>query len=189
MPELRKAADLVVAVTHIGVDEDIKLAAEVPGIDLIVGGHSHTLLPHPIVVPHPLDTTHDSIHGTLIVQDYQWASTLGRLDLVIHHAVGARASIERYNGKLLPITGGLPDDKEVAAVVDKYWKPISEKYGKVVGKAAGDFAEKGADYAEYNLVADAVRDQEAVDFDMENSGGVRASLPKGPITVWRRSAW
>jgi 2',3'-cyclic-nucleotide 2'-phosphodiesterase (5'-nucleotidase family) len=182
VPELRKAADLVVAITHIGVDEDIKLAAEVPGIDLIVGGHSHTLLPRPIVVPHPLDKTPNSIHGTLIVQDFQWAGTLGRLDLIVHHVSGGKATIERYNGKLLPITGGLPDDKDVATVVDKYWKPISAKYGKVVGEAAGDFAEKGQDLAEYNLVADSIRDQTGVDFEMENLGGVRSELAKGPIT-------
>ncbi len=84
VPELRKQADLVVAVTHIGVDEDIKMAATVPGIDLIVGGHSHTLLPEPLLIPHPSETMPNSVHGTMIVQDFQWAGTLGRLDLTLH---------------------------------------------------------------------------------------------------------
>jgi 5'-nucleotidase/UDP-sugar diphosphatase len=182
VPQLRKEADLVIAITHIGVDEDIKLAAEVSGIDVIVGGHSHTLLAHPLLIPHPLDLTPHSVHGTIIVQDFQWAGTLGRLDLIIRHAPGEMPAIEHYSGKLLPVTGTVPEDSATAAVVEKYWKPIAAKYGKKMAEAAGDFAEKGADHAEYNLVADAVRDQTGADFDMENPGGVRCTLPKGPIT-------
>ena len=98
VPELRKQADLVIAVTHIGVDEDIKLAAIVPGIDVIVGGHSHTLLPEPLLVPHPFDVSAHSVRGTVIVQDFQWAGTLGRLDLTLHRDDGrslARRQIQR----------------------------------------------------------------------------------------------
>jgi len=182
VPELKKISDLVVAVTHIGVDEDIKLAAEVPGIDIIVGGHSHTLLPHPVIVPHPLDRSPFSIHGTLIVQDFQWGSSVGRLDLIIHHVAGSRASVERYSGSLLPVTSAQRDDPTVATLIDRYWKPIASKYGRIVGEAAADFAEKGQDLAEYNLVADAVRDQLGVEFEMENPGGVRSMLIHGPIT-------
>ncbi len=181
-PELRKKADLVVAVTHIGVDEDVKLAAEVPDIDVIIGGHSHTLLPHPLFVPHADDHDPHSIHGAIIVQDFQWAGTLGRLDLVIHHDAGAKATVARYNGQLLPITGGLKEDASTAAVIDKFWKPIAVKYGRKVGVAAGDFAEKGQDYANYNLVADAVREQTGAEVELENPGGVRAPLAAGDIT-------
>ena len=67
-------------------------------------------------------------------------------------------------------------------MVAGYWDPIKGKYGEVVGEAGGDFAPKGADHAEYNLVADAIREQMGVDFDIENMGGVRSPLAKGPIT-------
>ena len=49
VPKLCKQADVVVALMHLGVEEDKKLAAAVPGIDIIVGGHSHTALPHGIM--------------------------------------------------------------------------------------------------------------------------------------------
>jgi 2',3'-cyclic-nucleotide 2'-phosphodiesterase (5'-nucleotidase family) len=66
--------------------------------------------------------------------------------------------------------------------VDRYWKPISAKYGRVVGSAAGDFTQKGPDRAEYNLVADAVKEELGLECDLENLAGVRAPLVKGPIT-------
>jgi 2',3'-cyclic-nucleotide 2'-phosphodiesterase (5'-nucleotidase family) len=50
VPRLREEAELVVALTHIGVQRDQVLAAEVPGIDLIVGGHTHADLEAPVVV-------------------------------------------------------------------------------------------------------------------------------------------
>jgi 2',3'-cyclic-nucleotide 2'-phosphodiesterase (5'-nucleotidase family) len=44
VPRLRQEADVVVAVTHLGLPEDLRLASTVEGIDLILGGHSHTVL-------------------------------------------------------------------------------------------------------------------------------------------------
>ena len=182
VPTLRKQADLVIAVTHIGVDEDIKLAAIVPGIDIIVGGHSHTLLPEPLLVPHPSDVSAHSVRGTVVVQDFQWAGTLGRLDLTLHRDADGTWHVAKYKGRLLPVASDTPEDANVSNVVAGYWNPIKGKYGEVVGEAEGDFATKGADHAEYNLVADAIREQMGVDFDIENMGGVRSPLAKGPIT-------
>ncbi len=182
VPELRKQADLVIAVTHIGVQEDLQLAREVPGIDVIVGGHSHTLLPQPLFVSHGPSGDPHSVNGTPIVQDFQWAGTLGRLDLTIHRSTNGHWAVEKYEGKLLPITSSIAEDKKVAAVVSKYWKPIAPRYSKVLAHAAADFTKKGQDNAEYNLVADAVREEIAVEFELENLGGVRAPLIKGPVT-------
>lgn len=182
VPELRKQADLVIAVTHIGVEEDKKMAAEVPGIDVIVGGHSHTLLPQPLLISHPDDGNPDSIHGTVIVQDFQWGGTLGRLDLTLHRNTAGAWAVKAYKGELLPILSLVPEDPKVAEVVNSYWDPIKGKYAEVIAEAEGDFAEKGGDHAEYNLVADAVRERMGVEFDLENMGGVRAPLAKGPIT-------
>ncbi len=182
VPVLRKQADLVVAVTHDGVDEDQQMAREVPGIDVIVGGHSHTLLAQPLFIPSHGSGNPHSVNGTIIVQDFQWAGTLGRLDLLLYRDEQGRWSVERYLGHLIPVTSSVPEDPAVAKVVAGYWQPIAAKYGKVVGTATDDFSEKGVDYAEYNLVADAVREQTGAEFDLENMGGVRAPLTRGPIT-------
>jgi 2',3'-cyclic-nucleotide 2'-phosphodiesterase (5'-nucleotidase family) len=82
----------------------------------------------------------------------------------------------------LPVTGELPSEPMVAALVDKYWKPIAPRYSEVVARAAADFSSRGDDAAPYHLVADAVRESYGVDAGFENSGGVRAPLVAGDIT-------
>ena len=182
VPELRKKADLVVAVTHIGVNEDRQLATAVNGIDVIVGGHSHTYLPNPLFIGAPPSPNPNSVNGTIIVQDFQWGGTLGRLDLNLYRDDRGRWAVRKYSGRLLPITSKIKEDPEVASVVDRYWKPISAKYAAVIGHASADFTVKDNDRAEYNLVADAVREELGLEFDLENLGGVRAPIIKGPIT-------
>ena len=182
VPELKKQADLVIAVTHIGVEEDIELAAAVPEIDVIVGGHSHTLVPKPLLIPHPTDLNPNSVHGTIVVQAHQWGGVLGKLNLTFHKEPNESWTVSKYDGELMPILPSLAEDEHTAAVVAKYWEPIRAKYGEVIGKADADFTEIGDNQAEYNLVADAVREQTGADFDMENQGGVRAPIVRGVIT-------
>ena len=179
VPQLRKEADLVIAVTHLGYEVDRRLARAVPGIDVIVGGHSHTLLERPVFVASTQPRGHS---GTIIVQDFQWAGTLGELDLALTKTPAGRWRIARTFGRLIPVTSSIPEDPEVAKVVGAYWRPIADKYGRIVGTAADDFAETEHDDANYHLVADAVREIAGSEFDLENIGGVRATLAKGPIT-------
>lgn len=180
--EVRSKADFVIALTHIGIDEDMRLALEVPGIDVIVGGHSHTLLPQPIMVPNPTDLRPNSVRGTVIVQAHQWGGSLGRLDLTLRPQTTGAWTVASYAGRLLPITKDIKEDPETVAVVAKYWDPIKAKYGEVLGRAEEDFVQKGEDLAHYNLVADAVREAYKLDFNIENIGGIRAPLVKGNIT-------
>ncbi len=70
VPALRDQADLVIAVTHIGIKADEALAQEVPGIDLIVGGHTHSVLHEPLM-----------IGGTSIVQAGWFAHFLGKVQI------------------------------------------------------------------------------------------------------------
>lgn len=182
VPELRRRADIVVALTHLGIEKDRELASRTSGIDVIVGGHSHTLLIRPEFVAARSAASSDGVGGTVIVQDFQWGGTLGRLDLTLAPASTGGWVVSRYAGKLLPVTSSLPEDRATASVVSTYWKPIAAKYGEVLGTAAGDFAQLGNDAAEYNLMADAIRAEVGTEFHLENTGGVRGSVVKGPIT-------
>ena len=73
----------IIALTHIGYPEDLKLAADVPGIDVIIGGHSHTLLGeftalglHP-AGPYPTEVTGPGGQKVCVGQDWEWAKALG----------------------------------------------------------------------------------------------------------------
>jgi 5'-nucleotidase / UDP-sugar diphosphatase len=178
---LSSQADIIILVSHAGADMDERIAARVPQIDVIVGGHSHSRLPSGAFVWQSEDLLVDDINGTVIVQAHQWGGELGRLDLLFTRDGGGLWHVDRYRARLLPVTADLPPDPAIAALVDRYWKPIAARYEEVIGRAAGDFRSRGGDAAEYNLVADAVREVCGGDFALENEGGVRAPLLQGPI--------
>ena len=178
---LRPAADIVIAISHAGEQLDEKIASGVEGIDVIVGGHSHSRLPIGQFVWRSDELTANGVNGTIVVQAHQWGGELGRLDLLFTRDNGAW-HVDRYRERLIPVTSDIPEDEKVAAIVVRYWKPIAGRYGEIIGQAAADFIERGDDLAPYNLVADAVRETFGTDVELENLGGVRAPLVKGKIT-------
>jgi 5'-nucleotidase / UDP-sugar diphosphatase len=180
--ELAGKADIIIALSHAGENMDEKLAAEVPGIDVIVGGHSHSRLPSGELVWHSDDLLGTSVNGTVIVQAHQWGGEMGRLDLLFAKDAKGRWQVNRYRAQLLPITGDIAEDPAVATLVDQFWKPIASQYGEVIGQAAAEFASRGDDLAEYHLMSDALRETLKADFAMENMGGIRAPLLRGAIT-------
>jgi 2',3'-cyclic-nucleotide 2'-phosphodiesterase (5'-nucleotidase family) len=183
VPELRKQADVVLLLSHLGYEVDRRLAREVPGIDIIVGGHSHTRLSKPDFVPAGEMNSAFQKNGTVIVQAFQWGGELGRLQILLRRDPNTgKWTLMSYRGDLILISPDIPDDPTVKAVVDRYWKPMKRYYGVVIGEAEDDFTHRGDDDAEYNLVADAVREVLGTEADLENMGGVRAPILRGPIT-------
>ncbi len=179
---LRPEADIVIALSHSGEKVDEQIAAAVPEVDVIVGGHSHSRIPGGEIVWHSDELKADEVNGTVVVQAHQWGGELGRLDLLFGKNAHGAWHVERYHAWLIPVTSNIPEDPSVASVVEHYWKPIAARYKEVIGQAMADFVERGDDLTNYNLVADAVRETYKTDFDLENMGGVRAPLAKGPIT-------
>ncbi len=183
VPRLRQQADVVVLLSHLGVEVDERLAREVPGIDVIVGGHSHTRLAKPLFVPRGDLFSAFERNGTVIVQAFQWGGELGKLELILRRDPrSGRWTLMSHRGELVLVTPNIPEDRAVKAVVNRYWRSIKGYYGVVVGEAEDDFTHRGDDDAEYNLVADALREMLGTEADLENMGGVRAPILRGPIT-------
>lgn len=180
--ELKGKADVVVLLSHAGYEVDQRIARQVPGVDVIVGGHSHTRLPYGFVQFFGEELFQDRINGTIIVQAFQWGGELGRLDLLLSKSRQGW-KVTRHRARLLPVEASIPEEPTVKDVVERLWRPIAPKYGQVVGHALADIAPRFDDLAEYNLVADAVRETMGLQFDLENISGVRAPLIKGPITL------
>jgi len=103
VPFLREQenVDLVIALTHIGYEDDKRLAAAVPGIDIIVGGHSHTKLEKP-----------EKVGDTIIVQAGEYAQYLGRLDVTVEGG-----KVTTFAGELLPVGADVADAPAVGAIV------------------------------------------------------------------------
>src|SRR6185436_867731 len=178
VPVLRSQAVVVIAVTHLGVDVDRKLAERVPGIDLIVGGHSHTPLQKPILIHNATPNGYD---GTVIVQAGSRGVYLGRIALYLKGRTPMR-----YAGALLPVR---PIDGEDASVLS-YLKPLADSMSVLVDRAVFETTDaipsRGLRDGETplgNFVADVARDVGHAEVGIVNSGGIRAPIPRGRVTA------
>ncbi|MBI5838337.1 MAG: bifunctional metallophosphatase/5'-nucleotidase [Candidatus Eisenbacteria bacterium] len=175
---LRSAGvDIVVAMSHLGFDEDKVLADSVQGIDLVIGGHSHSFLSK-LTLVHK-EGAANGWGGTGIVQTGSYGINLGRLDVDFD---GATPTAVAY--RLIPVDSAVVEDPEMVAWMQPYKAGVDSAVSIVVGEAAADFsnsAERKGETTLGNLVAEVLRQYTGADVGLQNSGGIRTSLPKGPI--------
>jgi sulfur-oxidizing protein SoxB len=108
--EVRKA-DLVVMLSHNGIATDLKMASRVPGIDVILGGHTHDALPRPIAVGK-----------TLVINSGAHGKFLSRLDLDV------RGGEVKAHYKLIPVLSNhVPEDPEMAALIRRIRAPYETR--------------------------------------------------------------
>ncbi len=175
----------IVALTHIGyddnaaVDNDRTLATEVEGIDVIVGGHTHTKLLPP-----------QQVEDTVIVQANEYDKFLGQLDVTFD----AEGNVTNFEGEHHTVADAAVD-AEAAAILKPYADEIEELKKKEIGVEANVFlngtrGEFGIRASETNLgnfitdgmLAKAKTINENTTIAMQNGGGIRASIDEGPIT-------
>ena len=201
VPELRRKADLVIALVHMGIYESLsrgskRLAHEVSGIDLIVDGHSHTKLDAPIVVTHPLTG-----HKTPIVQAWKWGLILGKVDLFVKNRrvidyrfeaipINLKEMEKKPDGsKVYHFIGEeIPEDTDLLELLEPYVARAESVRTEVIGQAEATFFYDGVREDE-NPLGDLVADSMlwyskylGADFALQNGGGIRADLPEGQLT-------
>ncbi len=178
----RMGINKVIALTHIGWDQDIDLALEVDGIDIIIGGHTHTI---PDVYPYVVDPQGSP---TLIVQAGEHASYLGHLSVDFN---AAGIIIDWDGSKLLKVDECPDEDATFVAKLAEYDAPIQATMAKNVGNTLvyldGERASIRSQETNLgNLVADSMlydARHTGADIAIINSGGIRASIPVGDITL------
>ncbi|WOO87554.1 bifunctional UDP-sugar hydrolase/5'-nucleotidase [Mollicutes bacterium LVI A0039] len=172
-----QGVDVVVALNHQGIDEDIKLANDTLGIDVIIGAHSHTTLKQPEVV-----------NGTIIVQTGSFGANLGHLELDIDNN-----QISGFKYNLVVVDTITEVDEELQAIVDKY-NANADKHCEIIFGSCQHHLEGRREYmtrASTNLgslICDSYLDYAksvgyAPDFAMINARGLRQSIPPGNITT------
>lgn len=190
VPRLRARCDLVIALTHLGyyadgafgtsTPGDVNLVRAVKGIDVVVGGHTHTPLGAPIL---------DS--GAIIVQTQDRGRFVGRLDLLLD----AQKKIVRHEARLLPVivedpadaTLAVPEDAGIVDVVTPFLEQINGRLDALVTEAPvvldGERAHvRAGDTNLAFLVTDAFRAAGESDLAFAVGGGIRSSIDAGPIT-------
>ena len=120
VPEIRQKADIVIVLSHLGYALDQELAKSVPGIDVILGGHTHTRLATPTMVKVAEPTAY-SLGAVPVVQAYQWGSEMGKIRVVFRRdPESGKYSLMSCHGELLWIDSKIPEDPTIAAIVDRY---------------------------------------------------------------------
>ena len=179
--ELRaKKADAIVALTHIGLEYDKKLASSVDGIDVIVGGHSHDAIKEPLFVRNP------SGGFTLIGQAGQNGRFAGRFDLFTNGGLLR----EKSTWKLLAVKPETKMEPKAAALgraaVKKIAHSIKVSNPTVVLEQAVDCRKQAVrteENALCDVIADAMRIEASADVALLNGGSVRIDriVPPGPL--------
>ncbi|MBF8151844.1 5'-nucleotidase C-terminal domain-containing protein [Exiguobacterium sp. TBG-PICH-001] len=190
-----RGVNKIVALTHIGfddneaIDNDQLLARNVDGIDVIVGGHSHTKLEKPVVVDETV--VPGKSEPTIIAQAYQYGDFLGNLDLTFDY----KGKLTEYNGSLIDVSKAA-EDVRAAEILKPYADQIAELKNEEVGanivnalpNPRGEVSVRNSETALGNLITDGML-KKAKEYNkdtviaMQNGGGIRAAIDAGPLTV------
>lgn len=180
--------DAVVAISHIGYDEagtvsDTDLARNTKDIDIIIGGHSHTLVDPAAQNPRQSRFVNLSGDTVLVAQTGKYGANVG--EIVIDFANGTT------DYKIIPVTNRFDNrlDQNLVDMLAPYKAPVDSILTYKVGTAKSEFVK---DPALLNWMADFVlRDsrkltKEKIDLALVNVGGIRASMwPAGDVTKGR----
>lgn len=175
----------IIVLSHSGYVVDQQVAANTTGVDVIVGGHSNTYLSNTSDRAEGAYPT--MVGGTAIVSAYAYGKFLGELNVTFNDA----GEIVSATGEPIIMDAAVTEDEATKARITEAAAPLDEIRNKVVASAAeaingerGDCRVKECQMG--NLVADAmlarVADQ-GIDIAIANSGGLRASIDAGDVTM------
>ncbi len=191
----QQGVNKVILLSHLGFPADQDLAARVPGIDVIVSGHTDTLMgdparldpslgkpayPYPVVVNAP-----DGSH-TLIVHAFTLGRLVGRLNLVFN----GRGEIQSWDGEPIFVDKNIADDPAVTQKLAELARPLDELKKQVIGSTTVDLDGARATVRNQesnlgNMVADAMlwsTRQDRTQIAIANGGGIRTSINSGDIS-------
>lgn len=173
--ELDPKTDLIVALTHQGADEDSLLAQSVTGLDVIVGGHSHTRLRAPSIV-----------NGVVIAQAGSNVENLGILRLTVEND-----RVTASNGRLLQLWVR-PDARSesraggrlapLAKLIDSVHAAIEDDYSEVLGTLGLDWIRGRGETEIGQFIANAQREGAGAEIGFMNKHGIRKDQKAGRMT-------
>ena len=168
--------NLTVLLTHIGLESDLELAGLLDptwGVDMIIGGHSHSILDQP-----------EEVNGVLITQAGEGTKQIGRFDIVVEEATN---SIVHWKWQLVPISSrSAEEDKDLLNFIHSYKAEVIAKYKAIVTKLAFKHTHPAREIetALGNLFADGLAEMSDTDIMLLGSGSIRQK-ELGPLVTLR----
>ncbi len=180
----------IIALTHVGYPRDKELIAKIPGVDVVVGGHTHSLLsntdakaegPYPTMIDNP------DGYKVPVTQAASYSKYLGEFKVVFDD----NGVVKEASGDPIYLDKSITPDAAVLERIKALGAPIEELKNKEVGETADAIDGsrdtcRARECAMGNLVSDAVFDRvkgQGVQIVFTNGGGLRASIDKGTVTM------
>jgi len=166
--------DLTILLTHIGFDSDIELAKLLKpewGVDMIIGGHSHTVLDKPAVE-----------NNVLIVQAGVGTDQIGQFEITVDDDTN---SIVEYKWQLIPIDENLAEpDFQLSQYIASFQETVDRKYNTIISKLSKKHThpKREIETSLGNLIADSLAELAECDVMMIGSGSIRTG-EMGPIVT------
>jgi 5'-nucleotidase len=175
----------IIVLSHSGYRTDQRVASETTGVDVIVGGHSNSLLSN---TAEGADGPYPTMIGqTAIVQAYAFGKFLGELNVTFDDA----GNVTEAAGEPILIDASVVKDGAIEARIAEAALPLEEIRSRVVAETAAEIVGvredcRARECAMGNLIADAmlarVKDQ-GIEIALQNGGGIRASIDAGEVTM------
>lgn len=165
--------ELVIALTHLGLEHDKLLARACPRIDIIIGGHSHSALFKP-----------EKVSDTIICQAGAYAEYVGKLDVDVQDG-----RVVKYSGELIPLGPEVKEDQKITSIIGQYSKKMDSGLSDVIGKTEvvleGGRSKVTSDSGTNlgRLVAYTMAVNSHADAAIVNGGSIRSSMKKGEIVL------
>jgi 2',3'-cyclic-nucleotide 2'-phosphodiesterase (5'-nucleotidase family) len=165
-----RGAQTILLLSHLSLKEDKRVAEEIAGVDVIIGGHSHDALNPPL-----------DVNGTVVAQAGDFGRFLGRLDLEIDPVSG---KVTHFEGTLLPVEESIPPDPETVAAVETERARVRKIMSRVVGTLTSPFElADDRECAVGDLLADALLERlPGTEIAFALAGHWETGLEAGPLT-------
>lgn len=175
---------MIIALNHVGLPKDLEIAEAVPGIDVVIGGHSHSFMSNEEEGAPAYPTM---VGNTAVAQAYAYSKYIGQLAVTFDD----EGVVTAAEGEPVLLDASVTPDADMAAEIAEMGAPIEEMKKRVVASASdvidGDRAVcRVTECPMGNLVADAMLDRvkdQGVTIAIQNGGGLRASIDGGEVTM------
>jgi 2',3'-cyclic-nucleotide 2'-phosphodiesterase/3'-nucleotidase len=187
----KEKVDVVAITMHMGIEEDLRtgitnpsqvpnenaaiaIARQVPGIDVILMGHTHRDVPSLIV------------NGVLLTQANRWASHIARVDIYLEKGEAARWHVMARSARTIPVTEKTAVDPEIARLGQPYDKETQDWLGRTIGQSPEEITSQDCrfrDTAIIDLIQRVQLEAGKADVSMAACFNPQARIPKGPVTV------
>ncbi|WP_299769895.1 bifunctional UDP-sugar hydrolase/5'-nucleotidase [uncultured Tateyamaria sp.] len=179
-----EGVDIIIALNHVGLNKDLAIAEAVDGIDVVIGGHSHTLMSNDDAETPAYPTMVDD---AAVAQAYAYTKYLGHLTVTFDDDGNVTAA----SGDPMLLDASVEPNTDFLARIAEMGAPIEEMKTRVVAEAA-EAIEGGRDTCRAmecpmgSLIADAMLDRvkdQGIEIAIQNGGGIRASIDAGEVTM------